>query len=93
MRQAILACRIFVVPLAGVEPARYRYRRILSFTIYSETESIWRTLSEPVSLKKSPKIKDFGQLNVKNLVLSSFSGTARFESKFEHRRSLRGTFG
>jgi len=82
-----------VVPVTGVEPVRYLYHRILSYITHSESETIKRTLSESVTLKKSPEIKGFRQLNVKNLVLPSFPATARFESKFEHRRSLRGTFG
>ena len=88
-----MGLRVLLVPVTGLEPVRCRQRWILSYTTHSEAEAVEQTLSESVSLKKIPKIKDFGQLNVKNLVLSSFSGTARFESKFEHRRSLRGTFG
>jgi len=82
-----------VVPEAGVEPAPCCQDWILSYITHSESETIKRTLSESVTLKKSPEIKGFRQLNVKNLVLPSFPATARFESKFEHRRSLRGTFG
>ena len=60
----LLSGVLFLVPMAGVEPARYCYQRILSFTIYSETESIWRALSEPVTHEKRPKIKGFWQLDV-----------------------------
>ena len=82
-----------MVPVVGLEPTRCCHQRILSYITHSESETIKRTLSESVTLKKSPEIKGFRQLNVKNLVLPSFPATARFESKFEHRRSLRGTFG
>jgi len=48
-----------LVPVTGLEPVRYRYRRILSYITHSESEAIKRTLSESVTLKKSPEIKGF----------------------------------
>jgi len=38
-----MAC--FLMPVAGVEPARYRYQRILSFLIHSELSSLSRNLT------------------------------------------------
>ena len=54
-----------MVPVAGLEPAHHRWQWILSYITHSESEAIKRTLSESVTLKKSPKIKGFRQLNVK----------------------------
>ncbi len=61
-----------MVPVAGVEPARYRYQWILSFLIHSELPSPERNLAVPFA--RDPKLK-----TAKTSVKSRFFGTKRVD--------------
>jgi len=63
---------IALVPVAGVEPARYRYQWILSFLIHSELPSPERNLA--VTFARDSKLK-----TAKTPVKSRFFGTKRVD--------------
>jgi len=68
-----LSAVFLMVPVAGVEPARYRYHWILSSTGISEVHAIKRNLAEPTDSKNPAESTTFTCFVPKSSIPQGFS--------------------
>ena len=79
-----------VVPVAGVEPARCRHRRILSFAGHTEDDAYKEKMTELVPLEKCRNINALSVSSRKKPVPQELLLKCNFGAKKGNRRSIGG---